>query len=94
MLSMKRVCAAVGLGLLVLASYSYAEAAHEARIKRVSRFYAAHYAGVFQLPVEVVEAIIEVESGWKPTGAFCSRGVRPYATDAGHRAALRCSQPI
>ena len=47
-------------------SYTYGEAAHEAQIKRVSRFYAAHYAGVFQLPVELIEAIIEVESGWNP----------------------------
>ena len=66
MLSMKRALPAVSLGLLLWASCTYGEAAQEARIQRVSRLYAAHYAGVFHLPVELVEAVIEVESVWKP----------------------------
>ena len=66
MFAMKKVWPAVGVGLLLWTSRTYADAAQEARIQRVSRFYAAHYAGVFDLPVELVEAVIEVESVWKP----------------------------
>jgi len=66
MFAMKKVWPAVGLGLLLWTSRTYADAAHEVRIQRVSRFYATYYAGVFYLPVELVEAIIEVESAWKP----------------------------
>src|SRR5262245_8486591 len=43
------------------------------RIQRVSAFYATHYAKVHQIPVELVHAIIEVESGWKPD-AVSSKG--------------------
>jgi soluble lytic murein transglycosylase-like protein len=62
---MKRVLLVVSL-LPLWTSRTHAEAAHEARIQQVSRFYAEHYAGVFHLPVELVEAVIEVESVWKP----------------------------
>ena len=66
MFAMKNVWLAIGLGVLLWTSRTYADAAQEARIQRVSRFYAAHYAGVFHLPAELVEAVIEVESVWKP----------------------------
>lgn len=66
MLSMKWLWSAVSLGLLLWTNRAYGESAQDARIQRVSRFYAAHYAGAFHLPAELVEAVIEVESGWKP----------------------------
>lgn len=66
MLSMKWWWPAVSLGWLLWTNRAYAESAEEARIQRVSRFYAAHYAEVFHIPVELVEAVIEVESGWRP----------------------------
>ena len=67
MFPLKKVWPAVGLGLLLWTSRTHAEVDQEPRIQRVSRFYAAHYSGVFRLPVELVEAVIEVESVWKPT---------------------------
>ena len=38
----------------------------EARIQRVSQYYASYYARHYRVPVELVEAIMEVESGWNP----------------------------
>ena len=38
----------------------------EARIQRISQYYACHYARCYGVPVELVEAILEVESGWNP----------------------------
>jgi soluble lytic murein transglycosylase len=36
------------------------------RIRAISAYYAAHYAQHYSVPLELVEAIIEVESGWHP----------------------------
>jgi soluble lytic murein transglycosylase len=66
MLSGTRMWSTVGLGVFLWTSCINGEAALEARIRRASGFYAAHYAGVYQIPVELVEAVIEVESDWKP----------------------------
>ena len=63
---MRKIWLAVGWGLFLWTSRTYAEVDQETRIQRVSRFYATHYAGVFRLPVELVEAVVEVESVWKP----------------------------
>lgn len=38
----------------------------KARIQGVSQYYASHYARYYRVPVELVEAILEVESGWNP----------------------------
>jgi len=64
--SMKCFRLTVSLGLVFWTSCTYAEANLEARIRRVAHSYAARYAGVFCVPVELVEAVIEVESSWKP----------------------------
>jgi soluble lytic murein transglycosylase-like protein len=38
----------------------------EERVRRVSSYYAIHYARLNRVPAELVEAIIEAESGWRP----------------------------
>ena len=38
----------------------------EERVRRVSTYYASHYARLNRVPAELVEAIIEAESGWRP----------------------------
>jgi soluble lytic murein transglycosylase-like protein len=45
---------------------SWAHGAERRKLTGVSAGWAAYYATVYQVPVELVEAIIEVESGWKP----------------------------
>ena len=45
----------------------------EERVRTVSRYYAAHYARLYSVPLELVGAIIEVESGWCPE-ALSSKG--------------------
>jgi soluble lytic murein transglycosylase-like protein len=35
-------------------------------IRAISTYYAAHYARQYSVPLQLVEAIIEVESGWRP----------------------------
>ena len=43
------------------------------RVRTVSTYYAAHYARLYCVPLELVEAIIEAESGWRPE-AVSSKG--------------------
>src|SRR2546428_14054494 len=43
-----------------------AQPAMDQRIRKVSAYYAAYYSKVYRVPVELVEAIIEVESRWHP----------------------------
>src|SRR6266478_8070853 len=43
------------------------------RIRAISTYYAAHYARQYSVPLELVEAIIEAESGWHPE-AVSSKG--------------------
>ena len=43
------------------------------RIRAVSSYYAAHYARLYGVPVELVEAVIETESDWHP-GAVSTQG--------------------
>ncbi|MCI0626741.1 MAG: lytic transglycosylase domain-containing protein [Acidobacteria bacterium] len=45
----------------------------EVRVRAVSTYYAQHYARLYCVPIELVEAIIEVESGWRPE-AMSSKG--------------------
>ena len=61
---MKRRCAEY-VTLAVLWT-SWAHGAEHRKLTRVSAGWAAYYAAVYQVPVELVEAIIEVESGWEP----------------------------
>ena len=45
----------------------------EERVRTVSTYYLAHYARLYRVPLELVEAIIEAESGWRPE-AVSSKG--------------------
>src|SRR5262245_44363137 len=58
---------------LLWTSHTNGEPVLRQRIQRVSAFHAARYAMVHKIPVELVHAIIEVESGWKPH-AVSSKG--------------------
>lgn len=62
--------------VLVLSIVFTAPAVHAANAERVREFSAhcaAVYASTFQVPVELVDAIIQVESGWNPY-AVSSKG--------------------
>jgi soluble lytic murein transglycosylase-like protein len=50
--------------LLVVLSNSWAHGAEHQRGARLFTGWVAYYAGAYHVPVELVEAIIEVESGW------------------------------
>lgn len=54
------------LGLLMLGFLAEAGELMETRVRRVSAYYVAHYADVYRIPVGLVEAVIEVESAWRP----------------------------
>jgi soluble lytic murein transglycosylase-like protein len=58
--------ALVVLCLLSIPLLAAGDQSFKVRIQRVSEYYAAHYAKHYGVPVELVEAIIEVESGWNP----------------------------
>src|SRR5215472_8667928 len=45
---------------------SWAHGAEGRKMTGVSAGWAVYYAAVYHVPVELVEAIIEVESGWEP----------------------------
>jgi soluble lytic murein transglycosylase-like protein len=45
----------------------------EERVRAVSTYYAQHYARLYGVPLELVEAIIEAESDWQPE-AVSSKG--------------------
>jgi soluble lytic murein transglycosylase-like protein len=45
---------------------SWGHGAEPERVARLSAGWVAYYAAVYHVPVELVEAIIEVESGWEP----------------------------
>jgi soluble lytic murein transglycosylase len=45
---------------------SWAYGAEAQRVAQLSDGWVAYYAAVYHVPVELVEAIIEVESGWEP----------------------------
>jgi soluble lytic murein transglycosylase-like protein len=65
MVSVQRVSFILSLATFLCTSHTNGEPTLDTRIRRVSGFYAAHCAGVYEIPVELVEAVIEVESGWK-----------------------------
>jgi soluble lytic murein transglycosylase-like protein len=54
------------LGLLMFGFLAEAGESMETRVRRVSVYYVAYYAAVYQIPVGLVEAVIEVESAWRP----------------------------
>jgi soluble lytic murein transglycosylase-like protein len=54
------------LGLLMFGFMADAGESMETRVRRVSAYYVAHYAGVYRIPAGLVEAVIEVESVWRP----------------------------
>lgn len=54
------------LALLTLFAAAPARASGQARAREYSARCAAFYASVFGVPVELVDAVIQVESGWNP----------------------------
>ena len=52
--------------LLIWFSASAVWAAEPTSVREFSKRCAASYASAFEVPVELVEAVIEVESGWNP----------------------------
>lgn len=52
--------------LLIWFSASTGRAAEPTSVRKFSEQCAAHYASAFDTPVELVQAIIQVESGWNP----------------------------
>ena len=52
--------------LLALLWASWAHGAEPESVARLSGGWVVYYARVYRVPVELVEAIIEVESGWEP----------------------------
>lgn len=53
--------------LLAFLTGSAARAAEPASLRRFSAQCAAHYARVYQVPVALVDAVIQVESDWNPS---------------------------
>jgi soluble lytic murein transglycosylase-like protein len=56
----------VFIAVSVMLCASPARGAEGQTVAEVSARWAAHYAAVYHVPVELVEAIIDVESGWNP----------------------------
>ena len=52
--------------LLLLVGTARAQVADGGRLRNVSAQWAEYYAAVYQVPVELVAAIIDEESGWNP----------------------------
>ena len=52
--------------LVLLVGTARAQVCDRCSLRDVSARWAEHYAGVYQVPVELVVAIIEEESGWNP----------------------------
>ena len=57
---------AVYIVVSVMLCVSSSRGARGQTVAEVSSRWAAHYAAVYHVPVELVEAIIDVESGWNP----------------------------
>jgi len=56
----------VFIAVSVMLCISPARGAEGRTVNEISARWAAYYAGVYHVPVELVEAIIDVESGWNP----------------------------
>ncbi|MCI0627864.1 MAG: lytic transglycosylase domain-containing protein [Acidobacteria bacterium] len=54
------------LGFLLFGFLAEAGEPMEIRVRRVSAYYVAQYAAIHGIPVGLVEAVIEVESAWRP----------------------------
>ena len=61
---------------------SWAHGTERRKLSGVSAGWVAYYAAVYRVPVELVEAIIEVESGWEPKRSVSQGRRRAYATHA------------
>lgn len=59
--------------LVVLVSTARAQVAEAGQIREVSRRWTQYYAAVYLVPLELVQAIIDEESGWNPY-AVSSKG--------------------
>lgn len=63
---LNRVSWISALGLLMIPLLAQASESMETRVRRVSAYYVAYYAAIYRIPVGLVEAVIEVESAWRP----------------------------
>jgi soluble lytic murein transglycosylase len=61
---MRRRCASYVV--LAVLWTSWAHGAEPESVARLSAGWVEHYAAVYHVPVELVEAVIDVESGWEP----------------------------
>jgi soluble lytic murein transglycosylase-like protein len=61
------------LAAIVLLGGSIARGGEPAGVAHICRYWAEYYARVYQVPVELVDAVIEVESDWNPY-AVSSKG--------------------
>lgn len=61
------------LAAIVLLAGSIARGAEPAGVRERCRSWAEYYARVYQVPVELVDAVVEVESDWRPY-AVSSKG--------------------
>ena len=59
--------------LVLLVGTARAQMPEERQLRDLSARWAVHYAAAYRVPVELVEAIIDEESGWKPY-AVSSKG--------------------
>lgn len=66
MLAVKAWIIPVSYCLMVCPIKLQAQLTLEERVRKVSAYYAGHYARVHRVPVELVGATIEVESNWRP----------------------------
>jgi len=82
--------------LVLLASLhaSAVWATEPARVQEFSAQCAALYASAFEVPVELVDAVIQVESGWNPFCGFDEGGSGPHAADARNGNPVWSARPI
>ena len=68
---------------------SSARAAEPRTLADIAAAWAAYYAAVYHVPVELVEAIIDVEPGWNPYAVSDKGAVGLMQFDARDRVQLR-----
>src|SRR5271157_1305515 len=67
----------------------------DARAPRdASARWAEYYAAVYQVPVELVAAIIDEESGWNPYAVSKKGAAGDHAVDAGNSGAVRRAKSV
>jgi Transglycosylase SLT domain len=66
--------------LFLLVGTARAQSADMRQLRDLSARWAEYYAGVYRVPIELVEAIIDEESGWNPY-AVCGKGAAGIPRD-------------